>query len=79
VREKHAQRRHHENVEFLSRLCKVRYCGAITDKDGGIVGYLFNDDEVTGGSFAVEPHDMNTDAVLDALKGLRKAFKKGKV
>ena len=50
--------------------CGVRYVGAQNDMRGNCVGFIYNDDEVTGGSFCVpEHHDaLDVCAAVDALR-----------
>lgn len=56
-------------AEYIAERLGIRYCGKQLD-----VYFLYNDDHVTGGSFAVRPNDHCLDGVRGALESLRKTF-----
>lgn len=53
----------------------VRYCGVVNDHRGQPIGFLFNDDNVTGGSFAVLDCVFSADETKSALERLRESFR----
>ena len=56
------------SAEYIAERLGIRFVGMQFDH------FLYNDDHVTGGSFAVRPNDHCLDGVRVALETLRKTF-----
>lgn len=56
----------------VAKTLNVRYCGEFVNS------FIFNDDEITGGSFAVYQDGFTEETALEALVKMRLAFRHAK-